>query len=152
MSTAKTIKGFIPPPLPYVDNNTNFVMSRFTLRNAWNNNYIANNYPTACTPFRAINNSGDLLSRQHYSCGGSCQTYQSRPNLHGLSQKFGHIQSLCDGSGIPPAACNVRYVADTSDYVRYRRLRAMNKNYNDISYGGDANNSTQSVIRAIRRY
>ena len=148
----KLIKGYIPPSLPYVNNNNSFVNSRFMLRNAWNNNYIVNNYPTACTPFRAINNSGDLLSRKDYSCGGSCQTYQSRPNLHGLATKFGHIQDKCDGSNIPPAACNVRYVADNSDYVRYRKLTAINKNYSDISYGGDENNSTQSIVRAIRRY
>jgi len=146
------IKGFIPTPLPTVDNNNNFVDSRFYLRNAWNNNYIVNNYPSACTPFRAINNSGDLLSRNYYSCGGSCQTFQSRPNLHGLAKKFGHIQSKCDDSGIPPSACNVRYVTDNSDYVRYLKLTAINKNYNDMSYGGDMNNSTQTIVRAIRRY
>jgi hypothetical protein len=148
----RPIRGQIPKSFAYVNNYHDFVKSRFMLRNAWNNNYIVNNSPTACTPFRAINNSGDLLSRQAYSCGGNCQTFQSRPNLNGLKNKFGHIQSLCDASQIPPAACNQRFVADNSEYVRFLKLKAINKNYNDLSYGGDQSNATQSVIRAIRRY
>jgi hypothetical protein len=148
------IRGFIPKALITTNNNDEFVENRFSLRNAWNTKYLSlsNQKSFACTPFRAINNSGDLQSRQAYSCGGACQTPQSVPNVHGLKGRFGSIQSLCDGSDIPPAACNVRYVTDFSQYIRYQKLRAINKNYNDYSYGGDQSSASQSAIRAIRRY
>jgi hypothetical protein len=32
------------------------------------------------------------------------------------------------------------------------KQRAINKNYNDLSYGGDQSNASQSAQRAIRRY
>jgi hypothetical protein len=104
------------------------------------------------TPFRAINNAGDTLSRVNYSCGGSCQSYQSRPNMKGLSQRFGSIHSICDNSGVPPAACNVKYVYDSSDYIKFARQRAENKTYNDLNFGGDNSSAAQHAMRSIRRY
>ena len=147
------IPGFIPQALITTNNNNEFVDTRFTLKNAWNTNYAkaVNKNQSICTPFRAINNAGDLLSRPYYSCGGPCQTFQSRPGMFGLKQRFGHIQDRCDGTGVPPSSCNVKYVYDSSDYIRYAKQKAMNKNYNDVSYGGN-NNGSQSAWRAIRRY
>ena len=114
------------------------------------------------TPFRAVNNAGDLLSRENYSCGGTCQSFQSRPGLRGLRQRFGSIQSTCVPSAaynslqlitnVPAAACNVKYVYDSSDYITYLKQRAVNKNYNDFSFGGDDYKGSQSAQRAIRRY
>ena len=113
-------------------------------------------------PFRAVNNAGDLLSRENYSCDGSCQTPQSRPGLHGLRTHFDSVQSSCIPSAvysslklinnIPAVACNVKYVYDSSDYTTYLKQCAVNKNYNDYSYGSNDSNSSQSAIRAIRRY
>ena len=147
------IPGFIPQAVYNTNNNNEFVETRFALRQAWNTRYakLVNNKTTICTPFRAINNAGDLLSRKYYSCGGPCQTFQSRPGLFGLKGHFGAIHSLCDGTGIQPSSCNVKYVYDSSDYIRYAKQKAINKNYNDASYGGDNNSAAQSAIRAIRR-
>ena len=114
------------------------------------------------TPFRAVNNAGDLLSRENFSCGGTCQSFQSRPGLRGLRQRFGSIQSTCVPSAaynslqlitnVPAAACNVKFVYDSSDYITYLKQRAVNKNYNDFSFGGDDYKGSQSAQRAIRRY
>ena len=146
------------------DNDDDFAQNRFILRQAWNTTYKRNvNYKKiAVTPFRAITNSGDLLSRPAYSCGGPCQTFQSRPGMFGLKQRFGANQNSCvpgvvystyqlDPS-IPAAACNVKYVYDSSDYTTYLKQRAVNKNYNDLTYGGNDNSASQSAVRASRRY
>jgi hypothetical protein len=79
-----------------------------------------------------------------------------------LKQHLGSAQNSCVPSAaynslqlitnIPAAACNVKYVYDSSDYITYLKQRAVNKNYNDLSYGGDQSNTSQSAIRAIRRY
>ncbi len=53
---------------------------------------------------------------------------------------------------IPASACNGRFVYDSSDYVTYLKQKAVNKNYNDLSYGGNDNNASQSALRAIRRF
>ena len=80
-----TPRGFIPPPIVTTDKTDEVVQTRFLLRQAWNTNYqrITHYKKTPVTPFRAITNSGDLYSRTNYSCGGACQTSQSRPGLHG---------------------------------------------------------------------
>jgi hypothetical protein len=144
-----------------------FEQIRFTLKNAWNTTYPSqlkrnNLKQSITTPFRAVNNAGDILSRENYSCGGSCQTYQSRPGLRGLKQRFGSVSDSCTPStayntlqlikNIPAAACNVKYVYDSSDYITYLKQRAVNKNYNDLTFGGDQSNASQSAQRAIRRY
>ena len=162
------INGYMPQTTQKVDKRYNeFEHIRFTLKNAWNTTYPSQlrrdnlNKPIT-TPFRAVNNAGDLLSRLNYSCGGTCQSFQSRPGLKGLRQHFGSVQNSCIPSAtysslqllsnIPASACNVKYVYDSSDYVTYLKQKAVNKNYNDLSYGGDQSNTSQSAIRAIRRY
>jgi hypothetical protein len=139
---------------------------RYTLRNAWNTAYKAElraaNKKQIITPFRAVNNAGDLLSRDNYSCGGPCQTFQSRPQLRGLRQHFGSVSKSCTPSalytanqvapGVPAAACNVKFVYDSSDYTTYLKQRAMVRNYNDSTFGGNDSSGSQSAYRAIRRY
>jgi hypothetical protein len=162
------IRGYMPPQTQNVDKRyPEYEHIRFILKNGWNTTYPSqlrrdNLKQSITTPFRAVNNAGDLLSRLNYSCGGTCQSFQSRPGLRGLKNHFGAIQSSCLPSAaynslqllnnIPAAACNVKYVYDSSDYVTYLKQRAVNKNYNDLTYGGDQSNTSQSAIRAIRRY
>jgi len=167
------LPGFIPQQLQDSDNTSDYPQNRFILKQAWNTNYLKYKIPStivpgqpnsgvqaSCiTPFRAITNSGDVLSRQNYSCGGPCQTFQSRPGLFGLKNHFGHVSKTCytsDGypseAAVPSATCNVKYVYDSSDYSRYLKERAINRNYNDKSYGGNNSSASQSALRAIRRY
>jgi len=153
----KGLKGFIPQKT--IDTNDIFSeteQQRFQLKQAWNTNYqsqlITSKRGRVITPFRAVNNSGDILSRKDYSCGGSCQSFQSRPNLRGLKHRFGAMQNSCDNTFVPAASCNVKYVYDSSDYLTYLKQKAIVKNYNDLSNGGDDSSTSQSAIRAIRRY
>ena len=109
-------------------------LDRGVLRRGWNQiNAIGtiNGYKRVITPFRAVNNLGDFLARPNYVCGGPNQVNASKP---GWKSRIGSIISQCDGTGVPGASCNPRFVSDSSDYVRFRKLRAMNKNYNDIKH------------------
>jgi hypothetical protein len=161
------IKGYMPPTLYNVDKTyPEYEQIRFSLKQAWNTTYPSQlravNKKAIITPFRAVNNAGDLLSREYYSCGGSCQSFQSRPNMKGLKQHFGSVSKSCTSGAIyssyqidpsiPAAACNTKYVYDSSDYTTYLKQKAVNKNYNDLSYGGNDSNTSQSAIRAIKRY
>lgn len=162
------IQGWMPQTTQNVDKRySEYEQIRYTLKNAWNTTYPSqlkrNNLTRSITtPFRAVNNAGDLLSRDNYSCGGTCQTPQSRPGLRGLKNHFGSVSASCTPSAayntlqliknVPAAACNVKYVYDSSDYITYLKQKAINKNYNDFSNGGDDYKSSQSAQRAIRRY
>ena len=162
------IQGWMPQTTQNVDKRySEYEQIRYTLKNAWNTRYPSqlrrNNLKRPITtPFRAVNNSGDLLSRDNFSCGGSCQTPQSRPGLNGLKTHFGSVSVSCTPSAsynslqliknVPASACNVKYVYDSSDYITYLKQKAVNKNYNDFSNGGDDYNASQSAKRAIRRY
>jgi hypothetical protein len=158
------LPGLMPQPIIDHDNSDTFARTRFTLRDAWNTtSYSGSSNPKRIiTPFRAVNNAGDLLSRQDYSCGGSCQTPQSRPGLNGLRSRFGSTSVSCQpsvlwsstqvDSNIPSSTCNVKYVYDSSDYIRFKKNQAVNRNYNDRSFGGNESSGSQSAIRHIRRY
>ena len=106
------------------------------------------NYKRVITPFRAVNNAGDILSRQNYSCGGPSQTPNSRPGLRGL--RLGSIFSACDGTNVEVTTCNPKYVYDSSNYTTYLRQKAAAKNYNDSSFSGNDSNASQSAFRRIR--
>lgn len=167
-SPGGAINGWMAQQTQTVDKRyPEFEQIRFTLKNAWNTTYPSQLKrdklkQSITTPFRAVNNAGDLLSRDNYSCGGPCQTYQSRPGMFGLRQRFGSVSTSCSPSAaynslqliknIPAAACNVKYVYDSSDYIRYLKQKAVVQNYNDLSYGGDQSNASQSSWKAVRRY
>lgn len=158
------LPGLMPNPTIDHDNSDEFARTRFMLRDAWNTTSYSgsSNKKRIITPFRAVNNAGDLLSRENYSCGGSCQTFQSRPGLKGLRFHFGSVSDSCQPSvlwnpsqndkSIPSSTCNVKYVYDSSDYIKFKKDQAVNKNYNDRSFGGNDYNAAQSAIRHIRRY
>ena len=104
-------------------------------------------YGCATSPFRAVDNSGDFLARWQYVCGGPNQIGRYRAGCY-IRNSLQPAMSRCDATGIEGAACNPRYVHDSSDYVKFKKLRAINQNYNDNSNGGYTN-SSYVAMRAI---
>lgn len=95
-------------------------ITRKVLRSSWNTPYATGTYEgekRVITPFRAVNNLGDFLGRKNYSCGG--------PN---------QMTFTCDSSNVPASSTNVKFVPDSSDYIRFRKQQAMNRNYNDNAH------------------
>lgn len=166
-SPGGAIQGYMPQPTLTVDKRySEFEQIRFTLKNSWNTTYPSqlkrdNLKKPIIGPFRATQNAGDLLCRENFSCGGSCQTPQFRPNVYGLKQRFGATSKSCQPSvvynslqeikNIPSATCNIKWVYDSSDYTTYLKQKAVNKNFNDYTFGGDQSNASQSNIRHSRR-
>ena len=127
------------------------VIDRRVITKSWNNAYAVgtvNNRTRAIGQFRAVTNSGDYLSRQNYSCGGPNQVNKDKP---GRGNAIGTIPQMCDGTGIPPSTCNPRFVSDSSDYVRFRRTRAVNQGYNDLKFGGNQSRGQYVPLMAVRR-
>ena len=76
--------------------------TRDILRRSWNTAFASgtvNGYKRRVTPFRAVNNSGDFLLRKNYNSEGA------NP----------------DSTGIPSASTNPKFVADSSDYIKYKK-------------------------------
>ena len=158
------IRGIMPQSVMDHNNSDEFARTRFYLKDAWNTSSTSgSSYPKRIVgPFRAVNNAGDILSRQDYSCGGTCQSYQSRPGLSGLRGRFGSISASCSPSAlysanqinaaVPASACNGKFVYDGSDYINFKKNQAINRNYNDRSFGGNEYSGAQSAMRAVRRY
>lgn len=158
------LRGYVPQSVLTNYRTDEFAVTRFYLKNAWNTTSESgsSNKKRIIGSFRAVNNAGDLLCRENYSCGGTCQTPQSRPGLHGLGYHFGNVSNSCTPSvtwsanqidpTIPASACNTKYVYDGSDYINFKKKQAVNRNYNDRSFGGNDYSGSQSASRAIRRY
>lgn len=122
---------------------------RRVLRMGWNTKYatgVVEGNKRVITPFRAVNNSGDFLSRKNYSSGGPNPTNASRP---GYARKIGSIWTNTDTTGVPASSCNVKFVADSSEYIKFKKQQANNRNYNDLSQGG-YNNAAYSHIMFVR--
>ena len=127
------------------------VMTRRVLVKSWNGKCAVGkdgDHNRVVTPFRAINNLGDFLGRQDYVCGGPNQINKSRPGLQG---RLGSIISRCDGTGVPASVCNNKFVPDSSDYTTFKKQSAMNKNYNDLGFGGDIHNASYVARMAVHR-
>lgn len=125
-------------------------MYRGILKRSWNTPYATgqyNNMSRIVTPFRAINNNGDFLCRTNYSCGGpnpiTVDRYKRKNNI-------GSMLSQCDSTGVPASSCNPKFVPDSSDYIKFRKLRALNQNYNDLSNGGDQHNGSYVAGMHVR--
>ena len=125
-------------------------MSRRVVRDAWNTKHTAtslNGHGRKATPFRAVNSADDYLSRENYTCGGSTLTNASKP---GLKSRIGSIISSCDTTGVAGSTTNPKFVADSSDYIKYKKQVSTNNNYNDLANGGDESNGSYSFLMRVR--
>ena len=139
----------------------NVSTSRRILRKAFKSNDVYNDQSyvakATCGPFRAANNGGDVLSRFNLSCGASNQINRARGQLGGLRLNDGVGNFDCSNitNGVTPkevklASSNIRKVYDSSDYIRFKKLEANNKTYNDASFGGDQHNGSYSFLKRLR--
>lgn len=169
MFNFKSLGGGIPGISPKVTHNTQqgnsmvaplgqasqIPLDRNIIRNVLPTTYVLDNKfalgnQWAQTPFRIAMNAGDLYSRQSEPGGsnqvkGSVGIGQYRNTIGGNPSEGGSVHK---GNG---ATGNQHYVYDSSDYIKFKRLMAKNKNYNDSSFGG-SNNGAYVHILSSRRY
>lgn len=136
--------------LPYPSVSDSFRgRNRFSLRRVWNKEPAkADNPLPAMGQFRLANNAGDYFSRVAYTSGGP-NMISSRPRLPIVTTKDGGQRDASDNTGIPASTCNTKYVYDSSDFIKFRRQKAINHGYStlgnsanaDYSAGGSNNGS-----------
>jgi len=131
------------------------VIDRKTVVKSWNTIYANNKvqgktkaYGRVTTPFRAVNNLGDYLGRVQYNSGGPNPINRTYP---GLQSNLGTMWKNTDNTGISATNCNPKFVSDSSDYTTFRKQQAVNRNYNDYSFGG-YNNAAYVATMRVRRF
>ena len=122
-------------------------IQRLTLRRAFGNTAFPGN-PSVITPFRRYFNAGDT--------NGTVNSYPSRL-LGATNQVTGNrmvSQLHATGGGNQFGSAfysgNQKYVYDSSNYVSFRKLKAVKKNYNDSSFGGASRSSVAEALRRVR--
>jgi hypothetical protein len=104
------------------------------------------------SPFRVAENAGDILGtvNMHPNMalpGGYNQINGIGPSqLHATKSANGVKKS---NSGAAYSG-NPKFVYDGSDYTRFKKLQAKNRNYNDKSFGGDDFHSTFVPLKRVR--
>ena len=112
--------------------------------------YIASQGNSLCGSFRAALMAGDVRGSlnsttniiygvEHNSLG---KLFPARNNMNpGGIRRDG--ESSYTG--------NPRHVYDSSDFIRYKKLKAINQMYKDKSFGGDESFAQQHAWRRVRR-
>jgi hypothetical protein len=99
--------------------------------------------------FRAAMNAGDVLGTVNEAANSRYGPISNQVNGITRHTALGGFRSIADGvrkDGNAAYVGNPKYVYDSSDYIRFKKLAAKNKTYNDSSFGGSTN-SSQSTIR-----
>ena len=128
---------------------------RFILREAFGNHRIIPQVSSPLiipqaklTPFRRAYHAGDIAGTVNES---------PSPDLPGSNQVNGRAVSMLNiksggphNDGNAGYSGNPKFVYDGADYVRYKKLKAINKTYNDSSFGGNNNNGAYVALNRVR--
>lgn len=130
--------------------------NRFVLREAFGNHWLAQRFNSSplvysnskTTPFRRAYNAGDPEGTVNDS---------PDPRLPGSNQVNGRGVSMLNiksggphNDGQALYSGNPKFVYDGADYTRYKKLKAINKTYNDSSFGGNKNNGAYVALNRVR--
>jgi hypothetical protein len=99
------------------------------------------------TPFRQAYNAGDPNGYINQSSTGGESNHL---NSVGLSSSL-RVYARASGvkfNGNATFAGNPKFVYAGDDYVRFKKLAAINKTYNDKSFGGDESNASFTSLMA----
>ena len=120
---------------------------RLVLRRVYNNTVYPNGNPRIITPFRRYFNAGDPAG----TTNSAPSPLLGSPNQLSGNSMVSRIHAHQGGTSTGQAfySGNPKFVYAGSDYVRFKKLNAKNKTYNDLTFGGGGNTST--VAEALNR-
>ena len=110
------------------------------------------------TPFRAATSAGDPIQSDHGRPAAPTTCLYSPNQVTGTNRSLGFQRARNMSGGVMRVVGgaqwtgNPKYVYDSSDYIRFKKLQANNRNYNDQSFGGDQSNASYVPRAAARRF
>jgi hypothetical protein len=150
-------RGYQPKLLGHVVKGGERAANRTQLRRAFGNNYNSGLVSSPALydknilgPFRTAFNAGDVVTNKIKNTDSKYGKLSNQVGGNNLSR----LQTRSDGNssqnGTAMFSGNPRHVYDGSDYARFKKLNAINKNYNDSTHVGASNNATQHAFRKVR--
>ena len=130
-------------------------LERVTLRRAFGNQIFLPSGSVSArppiTPFRRFFSAGDMAG----SINSAPSPLLGRPiDQVGSSSMVSRLHAPQDGvnnQGTAFYTGNQKYVYDSSNYVRFKKLQAVNRNYNDLTYGGAGASTVSQALARVRR-
>ena len=102
-------------------------------------------------PFRTAYNAGDVITNDNVPTNIIYGREANQISGNNLSR----LQIRGDGTsgqkGTAMYSGNTKFVHAGSDYIRFKKLQALNKNFNDWTYGGANNSQAQHAINRVRK-
>jgi len=102
-------------------------------------------------PFRTAFNAGDVITN---NIEDTNSRYGIMPNQVG-GNNLSRLQRKGDGksgqAGNAMYSGNTKFVHDGSDYIRFKKLQALNKTYDDKKFGGAENNQATAALYRVRK-
>lgn len=133
-------------------------VNRSVLRKSFGNMYndglessplqLATKSSSLCGSFRAATMAGDVLGEVNSATNKKYGTEHNN-----IGKQFASLNLNPGGlrrDGGASYAGNPRKVYDASDFLRYKKLKTINQNYNDKTLGGDEHNASQHAWRKLR--
>ena len=109
-------------------------LNREVIREVWNAKLASDkgngNKPIAMGNFRITYNAGDPLSRVNFACGGPNPLY-SHPGALILTTRDSMKNNKPCGE-YESASTNVKYVYDSSLFTRFKREKAIHKDFTNM--------------------
>lgn len=123
---------------------------RLVQRRVLGNTIFPNNNPHVITPFRRYFNAGDNAGTVN---SGPSSLLGPPTNQVSGNSMVSRLHATHGGTRTGEAfySGNPKYVYDGADYVRFKKLMATNKTYNDSSFGGASASAVSVALSRVRR-
>lgn len=103
-------------------------------------------------PFRSAFNAGDVITNGIYETDIKYGRESNQVGGNNLSKLNVSRDGISGQKGKAMFSGNPKKVYDGSDYARFKKLNAINKNFNDLTYGNDSTHrQSQHAIRRVRK-
>ena len=108
----------------------------------------ANGVVVSLTPFRRAFNAGDVSNVKN---SAPLAAFPGANQVNGRTNS--RVNTWSGGvhnNGAAHYSGNPKHVYDSSDYIRFRKLQAKLRNYNDSSFGGNKSNGAFVALNRVR--
>jgi len=106
---------------------------------------ISPGFKTGLTPFRQAFNAGDITLSVN---SGPHPNLPRNTQINGINTTIARAKGDAINKGTAAFSGNPKYVYDSSDYTKFRYLKATLNNYNDKSFGGSNNGQYTFITHA----
>ncbi len=123
-------------------------LNRVYARRVFNFKVYPNGNPANITPFRRYLNAGDTAGTTNSAPSPLLGSPNQLSGNSMVSRIHAHQGGTTTGEALYSG--NTKFVYDGSDYVRFKKLVANNKTYNDLSFGGASASTVAQALRRVR--